>query len=77
MGAWVQMSEWISVKERLPEKGTPVLACCEGGRVYICALPQEEEYNEHWCICEDACCSCIGTTGPISHWMNLPGLPKD
>ncbi len=68
------MTEWINVKDRLPRVSIPVLAAtC--GEVYIATLPGGEEYNEHWTICEEQCCSCVGCTGAITHWMPLPNPP--
>jgi hypothetical protein len=67
---------WISVKDILPEYDKAVL-CFDTQQIYIAFRPNEEEYNEHWCICEDFCCSCEGCTGAITHWMPLPPHPKE
>ena len=70
------MSEWISVKDRLPEYYKKVLAYSSGAeRTYICFRPQETVYNEHWSICEDSDCSCVGCTAPIDYWMPLAEPP--
>lgn len=72
------MMEWISVKDRLPIEFEKVLAYSEGAdRVYICFIKKEEEYNEHWTICDDLDCSCTGCTAPIDYWMPLPEAPKN
>ena len=68
--------EWISVKEKLPAFNEKVLAH-DAGKMYICYRIDENEYNEHWVICEDQNCSCVGCTGAIIHWMPLPKLPKE
>lgn len=68
------MIEWISVKDRLPAEGENVLAY-DTQRIYICYRAKEEEYNEHWVICEENCC-CTGCTGAITNWMPLPKPPK-
>ncbi len=70
------MMEWISVKDRLPEFNEKVF-CYDTQMVYIAFRKVEEEYNEHWCICEDSCCSCVGCTGAITHWIPLPQPPRD
>ena len=76
--------EWISVYREsslgdvmmcVPYFNKKVLACDGGGRVYIAYRREESKYNEHWSICEDQNCSCIGCTGAISHWMALPEPP--
>lgn len=70
------MSEWTSIKNRLPAKNQKVLAHSKGaGRIYICCT-NDEEFNEHWTICEDLDCSCTGCTAPIDYWMPLPEPPK-
>lgn len=66
--------EWINVKDRLPEFETMVLAY-DTQKIYICYRPIENEYNEHWKIC-DECCSCYGATGAIICWMPLPKPPE-
>ena len=67
------MSEWISVSSLLPPHGQLVL-CHDTQKCYIAFRPVEDEYNEHWTIC-DQCCSCPGCTGAITHWMPLPPPP--
>jgi len=67
--------EWISIESWLPPFHKKVL-CWDTQRIYIAYRRSEEEYNEHWCICEEACCSCNGCTGPITHWMKLPEVPN-
>jgi len=69
--------EWISVKKELPSFMEKVLAFSEGAnRIYICFRREENEYNEHWVICEDQDCSCTGATGPIDYWMPCPNQPE-
>lgn len=71
------MGEWIKVEDRLPEFKRKVLGYSLGSeRIYICYREIEDEYNEHWTICEDQDCSCVGCTAPISHWMPLPVQPE-
>lgn len=62
---------WIKCSDRLPEYNISVLAF-DTQKIYIAFRQKEEEYNEHWSICEDDCCSCVGCTGAIVAWMPLP-----
>jgi hypothetical protein len=71
------MTEWISVKERLPISDQKVIAW--GGKVYLAFFPgnlDDETFQEHWTICENSDCSCTGCTGAITHWMGLPDPPQ-
>jgi hypothetical protein len=71
-----EMTEWISVKDRLPEFDKLIL-CHDTQKTYIAFRHKENEYNEHWQICENSCCLCNGCTGAITHWMPLPESPKE
>lgn len=64
---------WISVNDKLPMLNEKVLGF-DYQRIYIC-YRKDEKYNEHWTICEDQDCSCIGCTGAIVYWMPLPKPP--
>ncbi len=73
------MSEWISVKERLPEKGQFVLIICAGSSIPISASYEPGEYYE-W----DENCNCGGYgsekhfyQNEITHWMPLPEVPNE
>lgn len=68
--------EWVSVEDRLPEYENVIL-CYDQQRIYIAFRPNEIEYNEHWKICDDVCCSCNGCTGAVTHWIPLPEPPKE
>lgn len=63
------MSEWISVKERLPERFKPVLICREkNGKPYV-----EQGYKD---VCE--WWKVYGTrTKQVTHWMPLPEPPEE
>ncbi len=67
---------WINVKESRPEFFRPVLAF-DTQRIYIAFRPKEDEYNEHWIVCDDSDCGCNGCTGAITHWMPLPNDPNE
>lgn len=69
--------KWIKITEKLPEFDKKVLGYSDGAdRIYICYRPYENEYNEHWCICDDVDCACVGCTAPIDYWMPLPEQPE-
>lgn len=69
------MSEWISVKEKLPPKGATVLACDDCGDIYTTRFSQ----GDSW-MCE---CNCFVDSDvrsevmDVTHWMPLPEKPKD
>jgi hypothetical protein len=69
------MSEWISVKDRLPEKCIDVIAAKQNGRVFAMTFRQENGDNGmkfYW----------LGQGGwndqhlQVTHWMPLPEPPK-
>jgi hypothetical protein len=68
------MNEWIRVEDFLPPINKKVLVCTEGEAIQIAFRDQQLEYDEHWIICEDSCCSCSGITAPVVAWMALPQL---
>ncbi len=68
--------EWIDTEDQIPDTDVEVLAY-DGDRIYIAFRPPRDGYSEHWCICEEGCCSCDGCTGPITHWMPLPESPEE
>lgn len=67
-GGKIKMSEWIDVKERLPEKGDPVVALCHyefaPDKYYIMA-EQYTSYSNMW------------LDGSVRYWMLLPPLPRE
>lgn len=76
------MSDWISVKDRLPNKGDIVLAYCQkiiGEIRYVLDCPTIAKIE--W---ENIDCSNIPDTDyfsvwaeNITHWMPLPEPPKE
>lgn len=63
------MSDWISVKERLPDINDEYIVFTEDAEVFICEyLPS---VNQWW----DRDASII--YGRITHWMPLPDPPKE
>ena len=69
--------KWIDVKDSVPITNKKVLAF-DTYRTYIAYRTEEDgvDYNEHWAVCEDQDCSCLGCTGAITHWMPLPDAPN-
>lgn len=72
--------EWISVKDKLPEKDTPVLIYCKGGSTFVAEKkvvrwPDEEE--THWIVRGPLGAGRKIATGRITHWAKLPALPNE
>jgi len=79
------MSEWISVKDRLPEKDKEVLIFCKetyynfgGNGLYIGYYLGEKKYPPYWkikCECSGYECDC---DYPITlYWAELPKPPVE
>lgn len=60
----VTVQEWISVKERLPEKNTSVLASTDKGIVFQCLYAYDG-----WDLWD-------GNEVNITHWQPIPQPPK-
>lgn len=59
------MSDWISVKERLPdEDGRDCIVWCDNGEHFIAIMNEGDWYSDEWCI--------YGVT----HWMPMIEGPK-
>ena len=82
------MSEWISVKERLPEKGLPegrvqitVMACTKAKKVIIASrvfeFERKFEYNGVTKTYPAHWMWSRGMNSNITHWMPLPEPPKE
>ena len=63
------MSEWISVKERLPEDGTEVLAYVEGCETFIAYYGSGK-----WRNGRRAGASVVNT---VARWASIPCRPED
>lgn len=60
--------EWISVKDRLPEKNNIVLVCTDNGQYKVVLTSHLSSYGE-W-ISYDK-------NRKVTHWMPFPELPKE
>ena len=61
----VTVQEWISVKDKLPEKDEVVIICTDKNFVYAGELIEDTWFldNDSW-------------TETVTHWMPLPKPPK-
>lgn len=60
------MNEWISVKERLPDRFAPVIVCRAGGKVE----QGHRDVGDWWRV--------YGTrTKHVTHWMPMPEPPEE
>lgn len=64
------MSEWISVKDRLPEAFRPVIVCREKGKGEYVVEQGCKDVKDWWKV--------YGTrTKKVTHWMPLPEPPME
>ena len=61
----VTVQEWISVKDRLPEKDEIVIICTDKNFIYAGEL-----IGDTWFLDNDS------WTATVTHWMPLPQPPK-
>jgi len=70
------MSKWISVDDRLPERGVDVLVLHETGDMNVRYIPLYRDGQTHG---DNGKSWYPGgmNVGWTTHWMALPELPKD
>ena len=68
----VPLNNWISVKDRLPEKDSTVLIYTEAHDTYMAKIYKD---SEAWPISNS--CGCCGREERFTHWMPLPQPPKE
>lgn len=65
------MSEWISVRDRLPEKDEDILAYA----------PQQGIFSTQLTLSNNWICNCLCQDGSflnhVTHWMPLPEPPRE
>ena len=66
----IKMSEWISVKDRLPEPNVIVLCCTNKGYVDTDSFGR---YSKVFLKCDDM----EGKVGQVIAWMPMPEPPKE
>lgn len=66
------MTEWISIKDRLPEREKSVLIIDNCLNIYLGFL--SKYYNSFDCYCN---CSEGSSIDTPTHWMLLPEPPKE
>lgn len=63
--------EWISVEERLPDEGNPVLAVDRNKRGSEVVASYFNKENPYWELCWDS------WPVNVTHWMPLPEPPGE
>lgn len=73
------MTDWISVKDRLPPLNKEVIVCRAGQKCSFTACRKDYGGEQHWtnAIWHDMPIWPIETDGDITHWMPLPEPPKE
>ena len=66
------MSEWISVKDRLPETEREILIYTDCEYIYMARMYED---GEAWPVSNG--CGCCGYKESFTHWMPLPEAPKE
>lgn len=69
------MSEWVSVKDRLPEYGEYVLVFTEG-RIAIGCLGEDGYGRNKWKSDGFDEWGDVETLRDVTHWMSLPDEPE-
>ncbi len=64
--------QWISVRDKLPDKLKEVLTVDANEEQAVCMLNNKKEWV--YLGCYDDCCYC--TANNITHWMELPEGPE-
>jgi len=73
------MSEWISVKDRLPEKGDRCLICINFGSTFIEPSVHDAQFTGSTFRRGRAKVPVSGVSDDdtvVTHWMPLPDLPE-
>ena len=69
--------EWISVKDRLPELDTWVLAYSTKNDLIACSFRTiGNHFPIIWNLLSSGCGCCDSDLGDVTHWMPLPDKPN-
>ncbi|WP_315080294.1 DUF551 domain-containing protein [Acinetobacter guillouiae] len=72
---------WISVDERLPEFGIPVLATninFENGKYWwVFERYQDDDFGWYWSRFEDSLDDAYADEYTITHWLPIPEIMKE
>lgn len=84
------MSEWISIKDRLPKEKEPVAILLQDGQVFRGEMRERQSLPEWWYYYDaaDTDMDMLGylypiggglwfKSNPVIAWMPLPKLPKE
>jgi Protein of unknown function (DUF551). len=73
------MSQWISVKDRLPDIGTKVLGFLKNGYIFIVSqCTWEDDICNEWHIIPESYSSPFSVPfDDLVYWMPLPAAPVD
>ena len=70
------MSKWISVNDRLPEYGEPVLLAINGEVQDVPYVLNGDETVPDWFDPVPTSCATVWWN-EVTHWMPLPEVPED
>lgn len=66
---------WISVKDKMPELDTGVLAYYSKEDLIACCFTTIDNQSIKWNILSSGCGSCDYDQDVVTHWMPLPEKP--
>lgn len=74
----VTLNQWIPVTERLPKEDKKILVLCKNGAMFVGVMGKYYGGTES----RFRTCTALNSTkllnkGRVTHWMPLPGLPKE
>ena len=72
----IPQNEWVSVKDRLPERGQNVLMLFKSGNMAVGWLYDIDEHTTFWSAYTDDEFYTDCDNAPL-YWMSLPQLPVD
>jgi hypothetical protein len=70
------VNQWISVKDRLPDKSCECLGIVDGEVTEVSYSPKCKELICVWSMCDADGCKPLSDDA-VTHWMPLPEPPQD